>query len=232
MDPALRKAIKAAGVTAVTPAVTIKPYDIPSAEYSLSHLPGNYYRRLCIKVHLIGALVWDYTDTVLDIAKGLRIDQVRRVSTAIREIRRDYDRMTQKHLDTEHIRRLCDLSLLFERISRDHLAKLNYGLLNEIHAHDSDLNREYVMLLDAVLTALTVLDALRLYAGERDREIARVYPYAIHSCLPDHFLRLSILLPQYAGDHYFADSEARSITAKILLNEINSIELYDDKGQV
>lgn len=233
MDPALRKAIRAANAAGRSTPVTLRPYDLPSPERSLSNIPGKFFRRMSIKIFIIGALVWDYTETVLDIAAQMRIDHgIRKVSRAIRETRRDYDQMCRRHIDLEHMERICDLSLLFERINKERLTKLNYGLINEIHKHDCELDRDYIMLLDAVLTALTVLDALQLFAAECDEKIAKVYPHAPHSCLPDHFQRLAVLLPQYAGDHYFVDSESRRITAKALLNEINTIELYDDNGKV
>lgn len=213
--------------------VTLKPYDLPSPQRSLYNIPKKFMHRTSIKIFIIGALVWDYTDTVLELAAQMRIDRcTRKLSHAIREIRRDYDYMCRKHIDLEHVEQICDLSLLFERINKDNLAKLNYGLLNEIRGRDVALDEDYIMLLDAVLTALTVLDALRMFAAECDIKIAKCYPYAPHSCLPDHFRRLAVLLPQYAGDHYIPDSEARRITARVLLNEINSIELYDNHGKV
>lgn len=213
--------------------ITLKPYDLPSPQRSLDNIPKKFMHRTSIKIFIIGALVWDYADTVLELAAQMRIDRgTRKLSHAIREIRRDYDYMCRKHIDVEHVEQICDLSLLFERINKDNLAKLNYGLLNEIRSRDAALDEDYIMLLDAVLTALTVLDALRMFAAECDIKIAKCYPYAPHGCLPDHFRRLAVLLPQYAGDHYIPDSEARRITARVLLNEINSIELYDNHGKV
>lgn len=212
--------------------IPLKPYTLPSPTKKLNAIPEKDILRLSVKIFLVGALVWDYTDTVLQLAAQMRIGNgTQKVSRAIKELKQDYDWMCRSHIDAEHAQRICDLSLLFERINEMNLTKLNWGLNKEIR-RDTELHDDYVMLLDAVQTALTVLDALKLYAAQRDAEIRKYHPYAPHSCLPDHFRKLGHLLPLFAGDHYDPDSESRRITARILLNEINIIELYDEKGKV
>lgn len=214
------------------PAISLKPYSMPPVIKTLKTMPEKDILRLSVKIFLVGALVWDYTDTVLQIAAQMRIGNgTQKVSRAIRELKQDYDWMCRRHIDMEHVRRICDLSLLFEHINDANLTKLNYGLRQEIR-RDTELDEDYVMLLDAVQTALTVLDALKLYAAQCDAEIRKHYPGAPHSCLPDHYRKLGELLPLYAGDHYKQDSESRRITARILLNEINLIDLYDENGKV
>lgn len=215
-----------------TPVISLKPYCLPSPTKALNAIPEKDILRLSVKIFLVGALVWDYTDTVLQLAEQMRIGNgTQKISRAIKELKQDYDWMCRSHIDAEHIQQICDLSLLFERINGLNLTKLNYGLNKEIR-RDTELDTDYVMLLDAVQTALTVLDALKLYATQRDAEIRKYYPHAPHSCLPDHFRKLGQLLPLFVGDHYDPDSESRRITARILLNEINIIELYDEKGKV
>ncbi len=75
---------------------------------------------------------------------------------------------------------------------------------------------------------MTVLDALRAYAADCDREIRSRGIRVAHSILPDHFSRLAVLLPEFAGDRYDGHSESRRITAGILCKELKSIELYEE----
>lgn len=179
------------------------------------------------KLYLVGALVWDHTETVLDIAAQMRISSCRKLSRTIRELRKNYDRIRSKDLDNAHIRREQELAEMFEEINKEVFTRLCNGLIMEIR-HDTNLNNEYEILVESVQMAMTVLDALMLYAAQCDKFIRKYYPSAPHSILPDHFRRLAILLPEYAGDCYDRHSQTRYVTARILLNEINKIELYGD----
>ncbi len=187
-------------------------------------IPPDHHARMAIKMFLLGALVWDYTDTVLDIAAQMRITQVKKLSRTIREVRADYESLRRRSLSAYDIDKEWKLAQLFEGINRPHIQALCRGLLNEIH-RDTALDDEYVTLVEAVQIALTLLDALRLYAAKCDDYIRSCYP-APHSILPDHFRRLAVLLPEYAGDSYDSHSQTRALTARILFNEITRIELY------
>lgn len=181
---------------------------------------------MTVKIYFVGALAWDYTETVLDIAAQMKISETKKLSRTIRELRRNYDRLRAIDLDAEHIRQEWKLAELFETVNKDHISRLCNGLLTEIR-HNHKLNGDYESLVEAVQIALTMLDALRLYADQCDAFIKKYYPDAPHSILPDHFTQLSVLLPEYAGDCYYSHSKARDTTARILLNEINRIELYE-----
>lgn len=193
---------------------------------SLDDVPHSELAHMAVKIYMIGALVWDYTDTVLDIAAQIKIGETKKTSRTIRELRRDYDRIRAIDLDAEHIRQEWKLAELFEIINKDHISRLCNGLLTEIR-HDHKLNGEYESLVEAVHIAETMLDALKLYAEQCDAFIKKYYPDAPHSILPDHFTQLSLLLPEYAGGCHYSHSQSRRITAKILFNEINKIELYE-----
>lgn len=193
---------------------------------SLDDVPQTELAYMTVKIYFVGALAWDYTDTVLDIAAQMKISETKKLSRTIRELHRNYDRLRAIDLDSEHIRQEWELAELFETINKDHISRLCNGLLTEIR-HNHKLSGEYESLVEAVMIALTMLDALRLYADQCDAFIQKYYPDAPHSILPDHFTQLKCLLPEYAGDCYYSHSKARDTTARILLNEINRIELYE-----
>lgn len=203
-------------------------YNLIPKRKTLDDVPQNELAHMTAKLYLVGALVWDYTDTVLDIAAQMRLGgAAKKLSRAIREIHKDYDRMRSFDLDSEDIRHEWSLAELFEDINRKHFSQLCTGLITEIR-HSLNLNGDYELLVESVQIAMTVLDALNLYAEQCDKFISKYYPCAPHSILPDHFRKLAILLPQYAGDCYSQTPKARYVTARILLNEINRIELYGD----
>lgn len=183
---------------------------------------------MSVCLYLVGALVWDYTDTVVKLAAQMRIGAAKRLSRAVRELRLDYDRVRAQDLDSDYLNREWELAQLFEDVNKETFDRLCNGLLTEIR-RDTTLDDANVILVEAVQMAMTMLDALRLYADECDKFIRRYYPAAPHSILPDHFKRLAILLPEYAGDCYDRYSNTRHLTARTLLNRIKEIKLYDDK---
>lgn len=203
-------------------------YRIPaSPRRSIADVPQRELTYRTIKLYIVGALVWDYALTVLDIAAQMRITPVKKLSRAVREIHKDYERIRSLDLDEKHIRQEWQLAETFEAINRDNFKQLCAGLVSEIRSGTS-LNKEYEMLVEAVQMAMTVLDALKMFAGECDAFIRKYYPEAPHSILPDHFSRLAVLLPEYAGDCYDRHSRARKLAAESLLNEINKMEFYGD----
>lgn len=206
----------------------IKPINLFPHRKTLDDVPQTQLFHMTVKVYMIGALVWDYTDTVLNIAAQMRIGgPTKKLARAIRELRRDYDYIRSSDLDSDHIRREWELAQLFESLNKEAFRRLCNGLITEIR-HDTKLDKDYETLVEAVQMAMTMLDALKLYAAQCDSFIRQYYPDAPHSILPDHFIRLDMLLPEYAGDCYNRHSEARYVTARILLKEINNIELYGD----
>lgn len=201
------------------------PIDLMPEPKQFADIPADRLAVMGVKLYIVGALAWDYTDSVLNIAAQMRIPQTRRLCRTIRSLRCNYDKMRALSLDREHMRCEWNLAEMFEGICKSHFQKLCLGLRNEIR-RDTELNPQYVMLVEAVQMAMTLIDTLKLYAAECDSFIRNYYPTAPHSILPDHFKSLATLLPEFAGDCYDASSYSRSTTARILLKEINDIELY------
>lgn len=193
-------------------------FDIPQKEL--------VYR--AIKLFILGSLAWDYADSVLDMAAQRKMGgHFKKVSREIRALRRDYDSLRGQDLDEHHLQIEQRCVEQFEDINKSNIRKLCYGLLNEIR-RQGNLDRDDELFVEAVQMAMTVLDALLMYAEQCDKFIRTYYPAAPHSMLNDHFRRLHELLPVYVKDYCNPDSQSRFISARILLNEINKIELYGD----
>lgn len=207
-----------------TPPITLAPGGEKIS--SLDDVPQRKLFHMAVKVYMLGSLVWDYTDTVLDLAVQMRISETKKVTRAIRALHDNYNRLRAQDFDSDHVKKEWELAELFESINKEAISRLCNGLITEIR-HDATLNRDYEMIVEAVQMAMTIIDTMQLYAAKCDAFIFKYYPRAQHSIMPDHFRRLAILLPQYAGDCYRNHSDARYVTARILLNEIDNIELYE-----
>lgn len=197
---------------------------------TLDDLPEKERLRIIVKISLLGTLAWDYADTVLDIARQMKIPQMKKVSRAVSELRREYDRYNGSFLssdDCTHMKRLSDL---FADINDTAFNRLCYGLDTELGRIDR-FDPQNAYLIKAVQMTMTVIDTMKLFADESDAWM-EAHGVDGHTVMPKHFGPLAILIPQYAGDCYDPHSEARRITAGILLNEIKKIELYDENGIV
>lgn len=203
-------------------------YNLPSQK-TTKDIPQRPLARMAAKLYLLGALAWDYADTVCNIAASLRIDATKPVSRAVRELKREYDRFRSRSLCDADIKKESELALLFEELCESHFAKLNYGVSSD--KLTTGLDKDYELLIKSVQMAMTVIDTMKLYAADCDKWI-REQGVNAHSILADHYLRLATLLPQFAGDCYNANMEARKLTAKILLNEIKNIEIHDEHGKI
>lgn len=193
---------------------------------TLDDVPQHELLSRSVRLYLIGALVWDYTDSVLALAAQMKNHNTKALSRTIRQLRQDYDRVRAQDLDRAYITREWELAEMFEEINRNTLSRLCNGLLTEIR-RDTALDDANVLLVESVQIAMTLLDALHLFAKQCDAFIRRYCPRAPHSILPDCFRRLAILLPEYAGDCYDRYSGTRQLTARTLLNRINEIRIYD-----
>lgn len=207
------------------------PIDLFPRKKTIDDLPQREFLKRGFKVFMLGSLAWDYTDTVLDMMKHLRLpDETKKVTRRIRNLKEDYDRVHSKSLSKSDIAEEKNVAEQFEDLCREHLNKLVFSLNNEKIV--ADVIRDHKILVNSVQQALTVIDAMKIYAAKCDRWIWDNGVHDANSILPVHFIHLSKLLPLLAGDCYNPDSEARRITAMILYKSLDRIELYDNEGKL
>lgn len=191
-------------------------------------IPLDLLSHMAVKLHIIELLAWDYADTVIDwAAHAMSAQEIKPLSRRIRQLKVDYDRFHSRSLDGESTRHAFDLAMLFETVCNEHLNKLCYGVRNELHKAFPDLSEKSYTLLLAVQQLLTLTDTMKMFAAECDAKI-RSYGVNKHSILCDEAAQLAKLAPEFAGDCYM-ESESRKITARILLNELKQIELFETK---
>lgn len=211
------------------PPTPLPAIDLIPQPKTTKDIPQRPLARMAAKLYLLGSLAWDYADTVCNIAAQMRIGKTKPLCRAVRELKRDYDRYRNRSMRDEALAKETELAMLFEDICQQHFTKLNYGIASDKSV--AGLTQDYEMLIKAVQMAMTVIDTMKLYAAECDAWISSQGVEA-HSILADHFRSLAILLPEFAGDSYNANAEARKLTARILLKEINLIEIHDEQGKI
>lgn len=182
---------------------------------------GGWSNRLAV----LENLTWQYVDTIFNICTQMKIRATRPLVAAIRSVKRDYDIFRQAKIDEETIRKETRLTEEFEECYEADFRKLFFGLENEVGK--LDLTPDYRSLVIATYQALTTFDAARVFAQRCDRKMRIEYDFhANDECMiQDSFLKLGYLLPQFAGDCYRSNLEVRKLTATILANRVNEIEL-------
>ena len=205
----------------------IKNY-LPPKPKTIEDVPKDELLKMAALLFIIGRLAWDYADTVLDLASQMKLGgETKRISRTIREIRRRWEIFRQKDFDSSHDRKEYDLAMLFEELTRRHLNRLCNAIRVEVSKR-YELTDEQIMLVQAVMQTLCVYDAMKMYAGQCDRFIKAYYPTAPHSIMPDEFPQMARLIPRFIPDYYY-QSESKELTSRILLNEINSIDVVNDE---
>lgn len=168
-------------------------------------------------------LTLQYVDTVLDFCIEKRIDGTKRLVRAVRQLRKGIDRLYARSFgDKEQLAKESEASnaARFEDNVDELLTRLFYGLDTEVGR--LGLTGDSKALVIAVHQALTIADVTRMHAREGDEMLRRYHvPVARTGCtmLPDEFLAIADLLPQFAGDCYKL-SRSREITAKALLTAL------------
>lgn len=187
---------------------------VPRSTYDLDE---DHVTLLMITMYGAGALAWDYADTVLDLASQMRLSQTRQLSRSVRELHGRYEAFTARSLSMFDKRRLTEIGQLIETAFGTHFSRLSSGLDNELAP--LGLQPTFRYLVKAVQQAMTVLDAMRHYDAKcADWLTSQRLP--TQSILAAHFNSLYTLLPQFAGDAYNPASPTRDLTARILCNEL------------
>lgn len=185
-------------------------------------LPSSIIGPMAIRLYVLGALAWDYADTVLNIMAVLRPEGTKALCRTVRQLKADHDRFRQYSVDTVHVEREKQLAIEFEEMSAPLFKRLNDSLTAEIK--ELDLVPDHALLVLAVQTALTVLDAMMIYAADCDKWL-RAQGVDGHSILDDRFRKLANLLPHFAGDCYRPRSQSQKEAAHDIVRSIRSVEL-------
>lgn len=202
----------------------------PGHQPTIDDFPPDEVAGMAARLLMLLNLAWDYVETIQQIAGLLEISDTRRVSRRVNELRRAHYQRLSYSLNGSDIDGGKKVALLFESVCSEHLRKFHWAIINEIKREHPALESEYADLLEAVYTAMTVLESAMLFGKECDGRL-RAHGVKGNSTLTPEVRELSRLLPLFAGDCYNPHSQVRTLTARILLNEVKGIDLVDEHGK-
>ena len=187
-------------------------------------IPDSVTIPFAMRLFAMQNLTLQYVDTVTGFCVEKRIGGTKPLVRAVRELRLGIDRLYAGSFKGEAGRLAKESEARnaaeFEDNADALLTRLFYGLDTEVGR--LGLKGDDKALVIAVHQALTIADVARMYAREGDEMLRRYHvPVARTGCsmLPNEFLAIADLLPQFAGDCYKL-SRSREITAKAMLNDL------------
>lgn len=187
-------------------------------------IPDSVTIPFAMRLFAMQNLTLQYVGTVTGFCVEKRIEGTKPLVRAVRELRLGIDRLYAGSFKGEAGRLAKESEARnaaeFEDNADALLTRLFYGLDTEVGR--LGLKGDDKALVIAVHQALTIADVTRMYAREGDEMLRRYHvPVARTGCsmLPNEFLAIADLLPQFAGDCYKL-SRSREITAKAMLNDL------------
>lgn len=197
-----------------------KPFDIKNAFdrftlFRLSYLP-----------YVFIDVIWDYTETLMDLAKLLRVSETRKLSRALKELRLEFERGQQRILDLDHRQHLADHAQQF--IDECQPLRWAWKVIHSEHKRKNpDLLPDWVMFVAQADLVCAMFAALMRYADHFDKMIADKAGRKMHSILPDEIKRMQGLIPEFMGG--LPHARIRRMVDSVLLNDFLTQPLTDDK---
>lgn len=174
---------------------------------------------------VIAEVVWDYVDTILDLACVMRLQPTKRLCRAMRELRRDYDRSRSRFIDDKSREVETEHMIAFQDEFRAYFNKLWLAVKSNLRQRHGQLEENSEMLVCSVHMAMVCFKALRKFTYWADDLIESKCGRANHSIMPDQIRRLGILLPEFAGNCQIdLDTPEMEMWRDTLYNHIHSIE--------
>lgn len=192
-------------------------------------VPRSVMFNMSIKIYMVGSLAWDYADTVLDIVKQAKISETKKLSRELRELRDKYLHFRAR-CGSETLAEEARLGLMFEEMNQKRMNKLYKDLCVEIR-YTTQLDETWRTICASALTALTVLDAIKMYAHHCDKRIDSYGVQRNHTILQDEFDRLSVLLGRFLQGKCSASLVTRKKVAEELYYEILTLEALEADGE-
>lgn len=149
---------------------------------------------------VIAEVAWDYADSCLNMAVLLRQRELKPLCRAIKELRRDYDRIRQRTIDRQHREIENEQMIMFQEDYKEFFSKLHLNIDLQVNKEHPGLCTDSRMLISAAYSCAVVLRSLFKYAGIMEKRIADILGItAIGSIIVKELRQLATLILHFAG---------------------------------
>ena len=158
---------------------------------------------------VIAQLVWDYADTILIMAAWLKISETKPLCRAVKELRRDYDRIRAPHIDKAHADSEIENGYVFEECVKDITRQLLVNLRIDLRSEYPEIEPAYLDFLIAVYQCDITLKSLLLYIRKQTDRISKKIDRHVGRILPDAVYKLDKLVLEFVGDKPVSEKFAK-----------------------
>lgn len=178
---------------------------------------------------VIAELVWDYADTIIDLSITMRLKETKKLSRAIRELRRDYDRLRSTYIDQQHRDSETQNMYMFEDGVSDIFKTLLVNLRCDLMYEYPQLSPDSLNYLLAVYQCDILLKSLLRYVRWQTEKIEKIVGHKIGRILPIEIYRLDKLVLEFVGDKPVSDrfDSLKETYIKTFATQIAIIELNE-----
>lgn len=202
--------------------------DIDHIKRSLSH---DDLLRVAYIPFVIARLVWDYTDTILNLCYMMRLKPVKRLCTAVRKLRREYDQERAPFIDRVQEDGEEENMLVYESQVKHITSLFIVNLDCAINREFSQIPDDFRNLLKAVYQTSSLINALILYTEKQTDKASAALGWPMSHMLPIQIYKLRSLLPQFAGDLALGPEwqKTEEQFVKTFANQISAIDFRNTR---
>ncbi len=178
---------------------------------------------------VVAQLAWDYADTIVDVASMLKLHPTKKLCRAVRELKRQYDRVRDEFTNHAHTDSEIENMYVFEEGVSDlfslYLKNIEFDLKSEYPDLDDD-HRNYLL---AIYQCHIVLQSIYRYCEMMKEKVEKIVGHQIGDVLPKELRRLDILVMAFVGDKPIStkfDAQQKTY-AQCLANRMALVELVD-----
>lgn len=178
---------------------------------------------------VVAQLAWDYADTIVNVASMLRLHPTKKLCRAVRDLKRQYDKVRDEFTNNAHRDSEIDNMYVFEDGVSDLFSLYLKNIEFDLRKEYPDLDSEYKAFLLAVYQCHIVLQSIYRYAEMQKEKIEKIVGHRIGDVLPSELRRLDILVMAFVGDKPISqnfDTQQKTY-AQCLANRMALVELND-----
>ncbi|MCM1219926.1 MAG: hypothetical protein NC548_36095 [Lachnospiraceae bacterium] len=179
---------------------------------------------------VIAELVWDYADTVMDMAAWLKLRETRHLGRRIKELRREYKRVHDTFIDQEHNESEINNMYVYEDEVKHIFHTYYINLQCDLRHEYPDLSDDSISYLVAIYQCHVTLQALLLYTKRQEERLAKIVGHPVGHFLPPSVYELSKLILEYTSDcpapekfNKLQDTYIKTFATQMGLIELNDI---------
>lgn len=161
--------------------------------------------------YLLVQVIWDYADSVLNLAAQMRIQEVKRLGYVIRELSSEYEYRRRQHMSRGQLANQERNMIFFQEESSKEIEQILSQIGGLLRERLPEINSEWRIFYSTVYLTEVLISTFKAYARFSAIKLKEKYGNVPGSLIPPQVAKLGSLIPQYLGE------KANVLTAEELI---------------